>query len=320
MRSAWICLGAALLVGAWAAAASLTRPAATALTLAAITVAGFAVAFGPRSARTDPRAEMVARIAADAAAGGAVFAFPGAVAALTATLVIGRAGSNAFAATAVLVTTFLALAAVLGYAALVQVARRRAIPPIVAGAIGAAAVVTIATLLVDAATAIDITVAFLLLGSAVLLWLAPSMDERYVFGQRLDGADLAAAAVTVAGIAALARATSLVRRRRRTRSSWRRWCWRSSLATRSLREERWRRGPVAGAAAVGAVIAVLAGVGRARRGGRCRSGRRARCGSADSAQQWTRDGRRVRDVRGAGAAGPVPAGRGRGDRDAQAGR
>jgi len=260
VRSAWTCLGAALLVGAWAAAASLTRPAATALTLAAITIAGFAVAFGPRAARTDPRAEMVARTAADAAAGGAVFAFPGAVAALTATLLAGRGASTSFAATAVLVTTYLALAAVLTYAALVQVARRRPTPPIVAGAIAAAAVVTMATLLVNSRTAIDLAVALLLLGSSLLLWLAPSMEERELFGQRLDGADMAAAAVTVAGIAALARATSLVVAGGEL-VMVAALVLAVALTTRSLREERWRRGPVTGAATVGAIVAALAGWG-----------------------------------------------------------
>ena len=203
---------------------------------------------------------MVARTAADAAAGGAVFAFPGAVAALTATLVTGRGTTTDFAATAVLVTTYLALALVLAYAALVQVIRRRPTPPIVAGAIAAATVVAIATLMVDSRTAVDIVVALLLLASALLLWLAPSMDERIVFGQRLDGADIAAAAVTVAGIAALARATSLVVEGGEL-VMVAALVLAVSLGTRSLREERWRRGPVTGAAVVGAVVAALAGWG-----------------------------------------------------------
>jgi hypothetical protein len=163
------------------------------------------------------------------------------------------------AATGVLVATFLALAAVLAYAALVQVARGRASPPIVAGATAAASAVTAATVLVDAAAPLDIAVAFLLLGSAVLLWLAPSMDERYILGQRLDGSDLAAAAVTVAVIAALARAATLalpggelfivaV------------LVFAVGLAARSM-PAQWRRGPVLGAALVGAVVAVLAAWG-----------------------------------------------------------
>jgi hypothetical protein len=257
MRTAWICLSAALVLGLWASAASLTRPAATAITLAVIAVAGATLAYGPRTARTDPADEIVAGMASDAAAGGAVFALPGAVATFVSTLVYGQTDPRA--TRAVLVATFLAVAAVLTFAALVQVARRKSSPPIVAGATAAASVVALASLLVDQRNTIDIAVAILLLFSAILLWLAPTMDDRYVFGQRFEGSDMAAASVTVAGIAALARATSLMLPGGElflvsvlVLSV--------AMAARSM-PERWRRGPVAGAAAVGAVLAAVAGWG-----------------------------------------------------------
>ena len=76
----------------------------------------------------------------DAAAGGALFALPGAAAAGAAILF----GDLPGGATVVLVMSFLALAVTLGYAAITQVARGAQSPPLLIGATAGAVAVAIA--------------------------------------------------------------------------------------------------------------------------------------------------------------------------------
>ncbi len=226
-RTAWILLGAAAVLGFYAAATSLAEPSATALTLTAITLAGAGIAMAPRPARTDPQAELVTRRVTDAAAGGAIFALPGAAAAATAIPFTGIPGG----ATAVLVVSFIALTVSLAVAAIVQVIRREqyhprlvasADPqrvaeladdeqstPLLVGASAATAAVVIAAIAANGIAGIDYCIAGLMLISAVLLWLAPRIDNMQTFADDFTGADTAMAAVTVAGLAAFARAASL---------------------------------------------------------------------------------------------------------------
>jgi hypothetical protein len=253
-RTAWICLGAAATLGTYATAASLASPAATAVTLTAITIAGAVIGTAPRPARSDPHAEMVAQRVTDAAAGGALFALPGAAASGAAVAVLGVAGGAAY----VLVAGFLALAVALGLAALTQVARQRQSAPLLIGATLGAAIVVVAALRAPERTLWDLAIALLMVVSVALLWLAPSIDERQTYGSELTGADTAAAAVTVAGIAAVARALTLVAPGSQL-ITVATLVLIVAVATRAL-PRAWRPGPVTGAAVVGAAAAVWAGV------------------------------------------------------------
>ena len=290
-RTAWILLGAAAILGFYAAATSLAQPSATALTLTAITLAGAGIAMAPRPARTDPQAELVTRRVTDAAAGGAIFALPGAAAAATAIPFTGIPGG----ATAVLVVSFIALTVSLGVAAITQVIRREqyhprliasADParapeldddeqgtPLVIGASAATAAVVIATLAANKIALIDYGIAALMLFSAILLWVAPRVDDRDWFGEEFTGADTAMAAVTVSGIAAFARAASLAAPGAEL-FTVAILVLAVAVAARLL-PGTWRRGVVAGGAVAGtlagayaAVLAVIGAVGVIRAIGR----------------------------------------------------
>jgi hypothetical protein len=252
-HTAWVCLSSALALGLYAAATSLARPAATALTLTAITVAGAAIALLPRPHRTDADGLMVGRRVTDAAAGGALFAMPGAAAAGAAILF----GDLPGGATVVLVMSFLALAVSLGFAAITQVARGVQSPPLLAGATAGAVAVGIATLVAKGATTIDLVIGLLMVIAAVMLWAAPRMDDRQTFGIDFTGADAAAAAVTIAAIGAVARAVSLAASGIEV-VTLALLVFAVAVAARTL-PEAWRRGPVAGAAAVGFGTGLYAG-------------------------------------------------------------
>ncbi len=248
------CVIAAAVLGSYAAAASLTTADTTALTLTAITFAGALIA-SPRPARPDPYAEVVAQQVADAAAGGAVFALPGAVATGMAALV----GEEVVAvgAPVILAAGFLAEAASLAFVAVTLVARRRGSPPLLLGATAGATVVAFAAILAPHTTVIDVLLGLLLLAGAIAMWLAPRIGEHRLFGQTMNGWDIAAGIVTASAVAALARATShllpglglvtvavLV----------------LLLAmTVQAMPELWRRGPVAGGILTGAVVAATTG-------------------------------------------------------------
>ncbi|MDG6105495.1 hypothetical protein Daura_47080 [Dactylosporangium aurantiacum] len=252
-HTAWVCLGAALVLGLYAAAASLARPSATALTLLVIAVAGAAIALLPRPHRADAEGDFVTRRVADAAAGGALFALPGAAAAGAAILF----GDLPGGATVVLVMSFLALAVTLGYAAITQVARGAQSPPLLIGATAGTVAVAVAVLRADGATTIDLVIGLLMLIAALMLWAAPRMDDRQTFGADFTGADAAAAAVTIAGIGAVARAVSLASDGIEV-VTLALLVFAVAVAARSLPDE-WRRGPVAGATTVGVCTGLYAG-------------------------------------------------------------
>jgi hypothetical protein len=243
-------------LGGYAALVSLTHPAVTSLTLAAITLGGYMIAT-LRPARTDPRAELVGQRVGDWAAGAAAFALPGAVCAGFAALVREAVIPGADASF-VLSGGFVAVSGTLGYAATRLVAGRRDSRPLLLGTSLGALAVALATLAAHGTTVIDMAVGLLLLTSAVLLWLAPSMGSRVVFGQDLGGNDIAAAAVTASATAALARVLALV-------------VPGIGLVTTAVlvlavagtvrvmpREQR--RGPIAGELLIGAVIAAASAV------------------------------------------------------------
>ncbi|HTJ37262.1 MAG TPA: hypothetical protein VL738_28875 [Dactylosporangium sp.] len=252
-HTAWACLGAGLGLGLYAAAASLTRPAATSITLTAITVAGAAIALLPSPHQTDGNRLAASRRVTDAAAGGAIFALPGAAAAGAAIVFGGLPGG----ATVVLVLSFLALAVGLGVAALTQVARGEQSPPLLAGATAGAVAVGIATVVAHGATTIDLVIGLLMLIAAIMLWAAPRMDDRQTFGMDFSGADAAAAAVTIAAISAIARAVSLAASGIEV-VTLALLVFIAAVGARTLPEE-WRRGPVAGAAMVGFGTGLYAG-------------------------------------------------------------
>ncbi|UWP81874.1 permease [Dactylosporangium fulvum] len=252
-HTAWVCLGAALVLGLYAAAASLARPASTALTLTVIAAAGAGIAMLSRPHRADAEGAVVGQRIADAAAGGALFALPGAAAAGTAIAFDGLPGG----ATVVLVMSFLALAVTLGYAAITQVARGRQSPPLLVGASAGAVAVAVAAVVANGATTIDLLIALLMLVAAVMLWVAPRMDDRQTFGIEFTGADAAAAAVTIAAISAIARAVSLASSGIEV-VTLALLVFAVAVAARTLPDD-WRRGPVVGAAMVGLGTGLYAG-------------------------------------------------------------
>lgn len=245
-RAAATHTAAAGLAGLVGAGASLARPGLMAAILAVLTVAGVLIAAAQRW--LIPASRPVTDVVGGWAAGGAVCALPGSVAAGVAMV--------AETPTPVLALSYLAVCGSLGYAAINQVASRQvSVPLSVGGGLAAVAVATAAFRTSE--TTADTWVAALLLAGAVLLFLAPSIDANRRADRALDGPDIAAGVVAAATVATLARIGSLVLPG-------------SELATaaalvlivslwiRALPEE-WRRGPVLGCAASGVVIAVFAG-------------------------------------------------------------
>ncbi|WP_320065965.1 SCO7613 C-terminal domain-containing membrane protein [Micromonospora sp. RTGN7] len=256
-RAATVHAVAAAVVGLLGAGAGLARPALTATVLLVLFVAGALVAVAPRIRITSAAAGVVAAWAA----GGAAFALPGAVAAFVAAAVptdpTPTPASLREATVPVLAATFLAVCATLGYAALVQVSERRIPTPLALGTGLGALTVTAAAFVAPGATAADAWVGGLLFVAGLLVFLAPSIDARRPSDLRLDGSDLAAAAVTTALIATLVRigavltpggqlvvAAALVTV--------------IAVAARAMPEE-WRRGPILGLAVGGTLIGLLAG-------------------------------------------------------------
>ncbi|MFV2101756.1 SCO7613 C-terminal domain-containing membrane protein [Micromonospora sp. LOL_024] len=248
---------AAAVVGLAGAGAALAHPALTAAVLVTIVVAGALIAAAPRIRLAPATADIVSAWAA----GGAAFALPGAVAAfVAATLPAGATLTPASlreATVPILAASFLAVCVTLGYAAVVQVSQRQIPAPLAVGTGLGALVVAAAAFGAPGATVADAWVGALLLVSAVLLFLAPSIDTGRRSDLALDGSDLAAAAVTAALVATLLRigavlapggqlavAAALVLV--------------VAVAARAM-PEQWRRGPVLGLTVGGVLIGLLAG-------------------------------------------------------------
>ena len=206
--------------------------------------------------------------AADAGWGAAAFALPGAIAAATAAL----APPGTVNVTAILAASFVTVAAVLSATAVSQVARRRHAPLTVAGATLAAFAVTLAAIRTSASAPLDVGVALILLASALVLCIAPSLNggmrlprglggtRRTLFG--LDGDETAAAAVTAAAIVAVGRVASLAAPGFAiVVIAFLVLC--VAAGTRAM-PEQWRAGPTAGAVVVGLGVTMGASVGAVR--------------------------------------------------------
>ncbi|HWG98472.1 MAG TPA: permease, partial [Pilimelia sp.] len=192
------------------------------------------------------------------AVGGAALAFPGAVAAVVAALAPAATSPEALRAAAapVLAVSFLAVCVTLGYAALAQVAHRRIGVPLTVGAGLGALAVTAAAASAKGASLTDAWVGALLTLAAIMLVLAPSIDAGRRADRLLDGPDYAAAAVTAALVASLARVAWLLTPGTELVTA-------AALIAVVAAMVRvlpgdWRRGPALGIAVAGAVVAALA--------------------------------------------------------------
>jgi hypothetical protein len=240
---------------------ALAQPGSTAGVLSVLTVAGIVLAVaggGAGQLPTPPvggsrviRFQPARTLLSDTAAGLAAFAAPAAVGASVYT-VIPKAPAGVALAVA-----FIATSVTLAVVAFLLVAHRRIGTPLGIGTGLGALVITGAAFGVDGASALDAGVGALLLLGAILLTLAPSVDAGRRADRWLDGADVAAAAVTAGLIGSLARTAALV--------SPVLWLVLTALlvllvavGVRALPEEI-RRGPIVGAGIAGGILGIVAG-------------------------------------------------------------
>jgi hypothetical protein len=206
-RTATAHVAAAGVVGLFGACAALSASWLTAAVLTALAGAGVMVAIAARQIPV----RLFAWVIGDWASGAAALAIPGA--AVTAALAVSDPGGgpppNAGSTVPALAAGFLAVAGTLSYAAVFQVARREISLPMTVGTGLGAVAMALAALFAPGATAPDVWVGALLLGAAVLLFFAKSIDNRGRTDRVLDGPDIAAAAATVAICGALARVAAL---------------------------------------------------------------------------------------------------------------
>jgi hypothetical protein len=207
LRTAATHVAAAGVVGLFGACAALSASWLTAAVLTALAGAGVMVAIAARQIPV----RLFAWVIGDWASGAAALAIPGA--AVTAALAVSDPGggppATAGSTVPALAAGFLAVAGTLSYAAVFQVARREISLPMTVGTGLGAMAMALAALFAPGAAAPDIWVGALLLGAAVLLFFAKSIDNRGRTDRVLDGPDIAAAAATVAICGALARVAAL---------------------------------------------------------------------------------------------------------------
>ncbi|GAA4597815.1 hypothetical protein BJY16_002485 [Actinoplanes octamycinicus] len=200
-------VAAAGVVGLFGAGAALSATWLTAAVLTALAGAGVMVTIAARAIPV----RLFAWVVGDWASGAAALAIPGA--AVTAALAISDTGQGppptAAATVPALAAGFLAVAGTLSYAAVFQVARREISFPLTVGTGVGAVAMAVAALFAPGRTIPDVCVGALLLGAALLLFLAKTIDNRGRTDRDLDGPDLAAAAATVAICGALARVAAL---------------------------------------------------------------------------------------------------------------
>jgi hypothetical protein len=233
-------LVATIVVAGAALTVALARQSTTAGVLTVFAVAGLALGAWRPQARL-----------ADTAKGMAAFAVPGAVATGLLTIAPG------VSATAALTAGFIAASATLAVVTVRLIAQRKIGTPLALGSGLGALLITGAAFAADEAKIIDAGVGALLMVAAILLALAPSIDASGRTDRWLDGADMAAAAVTVAVIASLARTAEWINPAQ--------WLFQSAaavllvaLAIRALPED-WRRGPGVGVGFGAAVVGAIAG-------------------------------------------------------------
>ena len=201
--------------------------------------------------------------AGDAAWGAAALALPGFIAAFVASL-----APETPHVSAILAASFLMLAAVLVAVALSQVARIQRTPLTVGGATLASLVIAIAAIRTSAAQPVDVGISLLLLSTAIVLSIAPSLTTGVRLPGRfvgrgahlfwLDSDEVAAAVATAAAIASVARVASLAAPSLvMVAMAVVVLC--AAAGTRAL-PASWRAGPTAGAWLIGLGIAVIASV------------------------------------------------------------
>ncbi|GIF12472.1 SCO7613 C-terminal domain-containing membrane protein [Actinoplanes teichomyceticus] len=248
-------VAAAGTVGLFGAGAALSACWLTAAVLTALAGAGVMVTFAARQLPV----RLFAWVIGDWASGAAALAIPGA--AVTGALAISDTGQGppptAGATVPALAAGFLAVAGTLSYAAVFQVARREISLPLTAGTGLGALAMAAAALFAPGKTTPDLCVGALLLGAALLLFFARTIDERGRTDRTMDGPDWAAAAATVAICGALARVAALAFPN-------------APLAVAgvvvllvglgvSALMDDWKRGPSRGLGIAALVVAVLAG-------------------------------------------------------------
>jgi hypothetical protein len=243
-RAAAVQLGAAGTVAVAAIGSALASPALTAAILAVLVLAAAVTAAGPERAAG---ATTVTRWTAGAAA----LMLPGATAAATAAT---GAGTSP-----VLAAACAGASASLGYTAWILVVRREARVVLTMGA-GSGAVLIAAAALAARAAPADIAVALVLVGAAALIYLAPRIDDTRRRDRTLDGADLAAAAVTAAVVATLARVAWLLLPISGADSALMVGALLVGVVALSARAipPAWRRGPLLGVSLVGGVVGSIA--------------------------------------------------------------
>lgn len=245
-RAAIVHVAAATVVGLAAAGAALTSPGLTAAILTGLTLTGVLVA-------ALPARQPEGRLLRDWGAGVVTGLLPGATA--TGAVAAGAQPSG------ILVAAFVALCGSVGYAAATQLHRRFIPLPMAAGTIVATLAVTGLAVLIDGATVLDRLVAVMLLVTAVLVVAAPQVDNYRGAGRLLDGADLAAAALTTSVIVTLARVVALatpVSGPDGALAAAAALVCAVAVAVRVI-PAPLRRGPVAGLCLVGALLSLLAG-------------------------------------------------------------
>ena len=157
----------------------------------------------------------------------------------------------------VLAASFLAVCVTLGHAAVVQVSQRRIPTPLAVGTALGAVTVTAAAFGAPGATAADAWVGGLLLVAGAMVVFAGPIDAGRRSDLTLDGSDLAAAAVTAALIATLARIAAVLAPGGQLAVAAG-LVLVVAVAARAMPEE-WRRGPIVGLAVGGVLIGLLAG-------------------------------------------------------------
>jgi hypothetical protein len=239
-----------------AAGTSLAGPALTASVLTALTLIGAVVAGArPRTNRESPPAPAdrtgARELVTGWAAGAATLILPGAA---TATAEAAGAGPAQ-----VLAAGFAAACGSLGYAALTQLRRRHTPLAVRVGAVLGASVVGVVAF-TTAPSPADLALAGLLLLAAGLVVATQRIDAIRRPDRPLDGADLAAAAVTAAVVATLARIAALLLPVSGSDAGLVTAAVLVLLVAVAVRAlpALWRRGPVLGVAAVGTLVGGVA--------------------------------------------------------------
>jgi hypothetical protein len=243
-RASTVRLCAGAIAGAAALAVGLARPWSTALLLAFATITGVAL-----STLDDSTAG--SRRLAGAGRGMAMFAAPGAVSASLMILLPQLAIPVALGA------MFLTTSVAFAFVSMRLATRRRVDYPLIAGSVLNGPVVAVVAIASGGADLLDAAVVLLVLVTATLLAAAPRLDANRRADRLLDGADIAAAAATVAVAVCLTRVIY--------RIAPHHWILLSALSVLVLAiglrtmPAQWRRGPAVGLAVSLPPIGVVAG-------------------------------------------------------------